>query len=156
MPNRSISEALVPRTSTAMHSQHGYVRNTDTCNTLEEIILMSLKLPTHNRFSYRCPRNRKTREMLKVMSLPIVIELAGQHLELPLGEDLESLTARYWEIGVAVMGDPNTIEPSHRERVQAFVKEFLHLACAPRAGEGCAEPGDSESGPGDVPVQEAA
>ena len=110
---------------------------------------MSLKVPTYNRFSYHCPRNRKTREILNFMSLPIMIEMIGQGSKMPPGEELESLAARYWEIGIALIGDLNTAPPSHREHVQAFMKEFLHLACAPRATEGSANSGDSESALGD-------
>jgi len=110
---------------------------------------MSLKVPTYNRFSYRCPRNRTTRKALRLLSLPVAIELAAEHLSIPPGEDLESLTARWFELGVTVMGDPNTIQPSHRERVQTFMKEFLKLACAPRATEGSVESGESKSAEGD-------
>ncbi len=90
---------------------------------------MPLEIPNTNRFSYRCPRDAKTRELISLMSFPIALELAAEHLEIPPGEDLESLTARHWEIGIAIVGYPQTRQSSDRERVRAFMKEFLHLAC---------------------------
>lgn len=90
---------------------------------------MQLEIPTTNRFSYRCPRNARTRKLLRAMSLPITLELVAEHLEIPPGEDLESLTARHWELAIAIVGDPQTRQSSDRERVQAFMKEFLRLAC---------------------------
>ena len=83
-----------------------------------------------NRLTWRFPRNRQAREAIRPMMWMVATQLLAEGLPVPpTEEELEALTARWIELQVMVAGNPDTRPPA--DCLQAFMKEFLHLACPP-------------------------
>lgn len=78
--------------------------------------------------SWRFPRNRQAREALGVPMLTVAAYLLAEGLPIPsTNEELEALTRRWIELLIMVAGNPRTPPPA--DRLQAFMLEFLRLAC---------------------------
>src|SRR5271165_5219679 len=106
-------------------------RGTTDCQRPEDAVTND-HLDSVKRLSWRFPRNRQVRAALMWM---VAAQLLVEGLPIPSDAELEALTARYCQVAIAVVGNPQTRQSCDRERVRAHMKEFLHLACPPAPPE---------------------
>ena len=111
------------------------------------------KLLEENRYAFRYPTNPKAREELSGLRWIVFNQLCAEGLPVPkTGEELEALTARWLELFTVVA---NTyVAQQDPDRVGAFMREFLHLACPPESPLAPPESTESmeENSPEDVPA----
>jgi hypothetical protein len=127
--------------STTVRNEQGKKANSEPgesgasdCLSLEDAVKPDDCLDPVKRLNWSFPRNRQAREALRPVMWTVAAHLLAEGLPIPsTNEEMEALTRRWIELHIIVAGNPRTRPPA--DRLQAFMREFLRLACPPAPPE---------------------